>query len=228
MLGFFHLNRSGDGHFVEDTHGQDKRIQEKETDMAGMTAPVADEREGLLGYLDQQRYVLRITAHGLDDEQARSTPTPSAFSIGGIIKHVSAVERSWMDTVMQRHKSFSSAEDYQDNLRVGEGVTLQSLLDDYALAASETRQIVDSITDLGQAVPIPADVPWFPKEYDAWSVRWVLLHLITETARHAGHADIIREAIDGATGFPLMAAVEGWPSSPWLKAWEPGGAATRA
>ncbi len=195
--------------------------------MAGMTAPVADEREGLLGYLDQQRYVLRITAYGLDDEQARSTSTPSALSIGGIIKHLSAVERSWMDTVMQRRKSFSSADDYQDNLRVGEGDKLQSLLDDYALAASETRQIVDSIADLGQAVPIPKDVPWFPKDHDAWSVRWVLLHLITETARHAGHADIIREAIDGATGFPLIAAVEGWPSTPWLKAWEPGVAATR-
>ncbi|MGO9342024.1 MAG: DinB family protein [Acidimicrobiales bacterium] len=190
--------------------------------MAGMVPPVADEREALLGYLDQQRYVVRIAAYRLDDEQARATPTPSALSVGGIIKHLSAVERSWMDTVMQRHKSFSSADDYQDNLRVGADDTLQSILDDYSKAASETRQIVDSIPDLGQAVPIPADVPWFPKDHDAWSLRWVLLHLIEETARHAGHADIIREAIDGATGFPLMAAVEGWPSTPWLKAWEPG------
>jgi len=187
-----------------------------------MVAPVADEREALLGYLDQQRYVVRIAAYGLNDDQASATPAPSALSIGGIIKHLSAVERSWMDTVMQRHKSFNSADDYQENFRFGADDTLQSILDDYSQAASETRRIVDSIPDLGQAVPIPKDVPWFPKDHDAWSVRWVLLHLIEETARHAGHADIIREAVDGATGFPLMAAVEGWPSTPWLKAWEPG------
>jgi hypothetical protein len=56
---------------------------------------------------------------------------------------------------------------------------------------------------------------------DAWSVRWVLLHLISETARHAGCADIVREMIDGATAFPLMAAVEGWPATDWMQPWEP-------
>jgi len=48
----------------------------------------------------------------------------------------------------------------------------------------------------------------------------VLLHLITETARHAGHADIVREMVDGATAFPLMAAVEGWPATDWMQPWE--------
>ena len=52
-------------------------------------------------------------------------------------------------------------------------------------------------------------------------MRWVLLHLITETARHAGHADIVREAVDGAAAYPLMAAAEGWPATPWLQPWEP-------
>jgi hypothetical protein len=70
-------------------------------------------------------------------------------------------------------------------------------------------------------VPVPRDSPWFPSDVDAWSVRWVLLHLITETARHAGHADMVRESIDGATAFPLMAAVEDWPASPWLTPWTP-------
>jgi hypothetical protein len=49
----------------------------------------------------------------------------------------------------------------------------------------------------------------------------VLLHLISETARHAGHADIVREAIDGATAFPLLAAAENWPATPWLQPWQP-------
>ena len=64
-------------------------------------------------------------------------------------------------------------------------------------------------------------MPWFPDDIDAWTVRWVVLHLITETARHAGHADIVRETIDGASAFPLMAAAEGWPATPWMQPWAP-------
>jgi hypothetical protein len=64
-------------------------------------------------------------------------------------------------------------------------------------------------------------VPWFPDDVEAWSVRWVLLHIVEETARHAGHADIVRESIDGATMYELMAAAEGWPATDWLKPWEP-------
>jgi uncharacterized damage-inducible protein DinB len=195
--------------------------------MPGNVPPVADERQALLGFLDQQRYVVRIAAHGLNDEKARATPTPSALSVGGIIKHLAAVERSWMDTVMQRDRRVGSPDDYLAGFRLGPDESLRSVLDDYGEAARETTEVVDSIADLGQAVPVPKNVPWFPKDVDAWSVRWVLLHLVTETARHAGHADIVREAIDGATGFPLMAAVEGWPSTPWLKPWEPDSDVTR-
>ena len=76
------------------------------------------------------------------------------------------------------------------------------------------------IDDLGQPVPVP-EAPWFPKDLVAWSVRWVLLHLIEEIARHAGHADIVRETVDGATAYELMAAAEGWPETDWLKPWKP-------
>lgn len=81
----------------------------------------------------------------------------------------------------------------------------------YDEVAKETEEVIAGIADLGQPVPVPRDVPWFPQDIDAWSVRWVLFHLIEETARHAGHADILREQIDDATAYPLMAAVEGWP-----------------
>ena len=74
--------------------------------------------------------------------------------------------------------------------------------------------------DLDHPVPVPP-APWYPDDVDAWSLRWVLLHLIEETARHAGHADIVREAVDGATAFELMAAAEGWPDTPWLTPWKP-------
>ncbi len=55
----------------------------------------------------------------------------------------------------------------------------------------------------------------------AWSVRWVWFHLVEELARHAGHADIIREAVDGATMYPLVAAAEGFPATDWLTPWSP-------
>ena len=99
---------------------------------------------------------------------------------------------------------------------------MSGVLDLYNDVADETAAALAEISDLGQAVPVPQGVPWFPDDVDAWSVRWVLLHLIQETARHAGHADIVRESLDGATAFPLLAAVEGWPATPWLQPWNAG------
>ncbi len=181
-----------------------------------MVPPVADERAGLLGFLAQQRDALRIAAHGLTDAQAAATPSASALSIGGLIKHVAGVERYWMVQVVARREVREvRPEDYEASFRLLPGETLAGALDAYAEAARETEAIVAAIADLGQPVPVPRDVPWFPRDVEAWSVRWVLLHLIEETARHAGHADVIRESLDGATFYPLMAAAEGW-SADWL------------
>ncbi len=186
--------------------------------MPGLVAPVADEREGLLAYLAQQRFVLRLTAHGLTDEQARATPTVSPLSIGGLIKHVSIAERGWMAVVEQRDRK-QSVESHQAGFRFGPDETLAGLLDDYEQAAKETDAIIAGISDLGRPVPVPPGISWMPQVKE-WSVRWVLLHLIEEIARHAGHADIIRESLDGATAFPLMAAAESWPPNPWFEPWK--------
>jgi uncharacterized damage-inducible protein DinB len=188
--------------------------------MPGTVAPVADEREGLLAYLAQQRYVLRLTAHGLTDEQARATPTVSPLSVGGLIKHVASVERTWVAILQQRERA-GSPSDYAANFRMAPDETLADVLAIYDAAAAETDEAVAAVDDLGSPVPVPRNAPWFPQDVEAWSVRWVLLHLITETARHAGHADIVREAVDGATAFPLMAAAEGRPATPWLTPWRP-------
>ena len=75
--------------------------------------------------------------------------------------------------------------------------------------------------DLTALVPVPDASPWWPEGVDGWSVRWVLLHLVQELARHAGHADIIRESIDGATMYELMAGREGWPATDWITPWQP-------
>ncbi len=172
-----------------------------------------------MSYLAQQRLVLRIAAFGLTDEQARATPTASSLSVGGLIKHVAAMERQWITYVLQRPFE-ADVSAYVQGFRLGPGETVAGVLADYAAAAAETDAAVADL-ELDRPVPVPRHAPWFPKDVEAWSVRWVLLHLIQETARHAGHADIVRESIDGATAFPLMAAAEGWPAMPWMQPWRP-------
>ena len=187
--------------------------------------PSNDERELLLGYLAQQRLVLRTTAFGLRDDQARLVPTAGALSIGGLLKHVATTESFWLDVVLQQNEPFSweAADGYADEFSMTDDETLDAILARYELVADRTESIVRSLP-VDHPVPVP-DAPWFPKDVDAWSLRWVLLHLIQETGRHAGHADIVRESIDGATGFELLAAAEDWPDEPWLQKWRPAVAA---
>jgi uncharacterized damage-inducible protein DinB len=190
--------------------------------MAGMVHPVADEREGLLAYLAQQRYLLRLTAYGLTDEQARATPLATPLSVGGLIKHVAFTERGWVDNMIQRDRGQTFEEqqrEYEEGFRLSEGETLNDVLAFYDEVAAETAEVVAGL-ELDHPVPVP-EAPWNPADVEAWSVRWVLLHVIEETARHVGHADIIRECVDGATAFPLLAAAEGWPSTAWLQPWTP-------
>jgi uncharacterized damage-inducible protein DinB len=188
--------------------------------MPGQPPPLTDERSLLLAYIAQQRAGIRNAALGLTDEQARLAPTAGTLSVGGLVKHVAATERHWIDLVLQRPGTGAVA-DYADGFRLRGDETLAGALDRYADVARETEAVITGIDDLGQPVPVPKGVPWFPQDIDAWSVRWVLLHLVEETARHAGHADIIREALDGATMYPLMAAAEGWPATEWLTPWRP-------
>ncbi|MFE0649387.1 DinB family protein [Streptomyces sp. NPDC059534] len=189
--------------------------------MPAHVPPVADERDGLLAYLAQQRQTLRATAHGLTDDQARLTPTVSELSIGGLIKHAARCEAGWTDLILQRQRGPRREADESDSaeFRLTDKETLADVLDQYEAAARETDEVIASIADLGQGVPVPRGLPWFPADVEEWSVRWVLLHLVEETARHGGHADIIRESLDGATLFPLLAAAERWPA-PWFQPWQ--------
>jgi len=107
---------------------------------------------------------------------------------------------------------------FQDEFTMRRDETLSQLLDAYAEQNAETLRLAES-ADLNSAIPVPRDAPWFPKDVEAWSVRWVLLHVVSELARHAGHADIIRESIDGATMYELVAAAENLEPQPWLTPW---------
>lgn len=191
--------------------------------MPGLAPPHTDERELLYAYLDQQREALINTAYGLTEEQARLTPTRGSLSIGGLIKHVARTERAWVDDVLQREQRSSDADGYEVSFTLADDETIERAVADLRASGAELRDDL-VVVSLDDPVPVPHDVPWFPDDIEAWSVRWVLLHLIEELARHAGHADIIREQIDGATTYELMAAAEGWPATEWLTPWQAGAA----
>ena len=194
--------------------------------MPGNAPPVSTEAQAISAYLRQQHDGIRNTAFGLTDEQAHLVPSRSAISIAGLVKHVTACERGWLD------KALAAPEEPKDDRpmeeRAGEwgrdwdpaGDTIEDLLAGLDAIARESEQAALEL-DLDTPVPVPQDAPWFPKDVEAWSVRWVFFHLIEELARHAGHGDIVREHIDGGTMYELMAAAEGWPETPWLTPWRP-------
>ena len=183
--------------------------------MPAMPPPVADERAGLREYLAAQQYAFHAIAYGLTDEQARATPSVSALSVGALIKHVTNCQRGWMQRVAaapelcerDKRPRDSQAADYQNEFVMRTDETLADLLAAFDKQNAETMGLLESV-DLGAAVPVPHDVPWFPSDVAAWSVRWVFFHMIEELARHAGHGDIIRESIDGATLYELLAGLE--------------------
>ena len=189
--------------------------------MPGQTRPVADERDSLLAFLAQTRLQLKLTGYGLTPEQLRAAPAASPLTVGGLIRHAAHTEAGWIDQVLQRPPTYPGAYEWDQHFDVAEDETYESLVACYDTVAAETERVVAGIADLGQPVPIDHSVPWNPQDHDNWSVRWVLMHLIQETARHSGHADIIRETVDGATAYPLMAAAEGWPASDYIKPWQP-------
>ncbi|MFE5586152.1 DinB family protein [Kitasatospora sp. NPDC056531] len=190
--------------------------------MPRVVPPVADERTGLTAYLAHQRRALRVTAYGLTDEQARMAASASELSIGGLIKHAARCESFWTDLILQqpRRTQRDANESAADEFRLAPDETLADVLAAYEEAAERTDAVIAAIPDLGQPVPVPPGAPWIPAEVREWSVRWVLLHLIEETSRHGGHADVIRESLDGATFDPLLAAAEAW-ADPWVTPWKP-------
>ncbi|MEV4541965.1 DinB family protein [Micromonospora echinaurantiaca] len=154
------------------------------------------ERTDLLQTLRRHRGFLRQTVDGLTDEQAARRTTVSELCLGGLIKHVAGTEHRWMLFAVGGAEAMESEPvDWAGQFRMTEADTLAGLLDDYARVADRTDELVLTL-DLDAAHPLP-QAPWFEPGV-SWSVRRVLLHLIAETAQHAGHADILREAIDGA------------------------------
>lgn len=164
------------------------------------TAP--GERADLLKQLAKQRHFLRFTVRDLTDEQAAERTTASELCLGGLIKHVTAMEQQWAHFILEGPSAMGHWEesgvidDYLAAFRMLEGETVAGILLDYEKVAGRTDELIATLPDLDVSHPLP-EAPWFEPGAH-WSARRVLLHVIAETAQHSGHADIIRESLDGA------------------------------
>jgi uncharacterized damage-inducible protein DinB len=174
----------------------------READMtAGETATLTGERADLAESLGTHRNFLRFTVRDLTDEQAAQRTTASELTLGGLIKHLTATEKQWADFIVTGSAAMGSqdsaaAASWAGGFQMQPGDTLAGLLAAYGEVARRTDGLLATLPDLDAAQPLP-EAPWFPPGA-AWSARRALLHIIAETAQHAGHADIIRESLDGA------------------------------
>ncbi|WP_122817377.1 DinB family protein [Nocardioides pantholopis] len=186
-------------------------MTDSETQTRGTPDPAVslnDERSVLLEALRQHRTLFRVTVQGLDDDQARLRPTASELSLGGLIKHVCAVEAEWARFVVEGPADGPGVDwanidwsnppaevvAHQDGFIMREDETLPGLLAAYDEVAAATDALVASV-DLDTRWPLP-EAPWF-ESGKSWSARRAFLHIVAETAQHAGHADILRETLDG-------------------------------
>ena len=164
------------------------------------TTPLAAERADLLETLAAHRGFLCQTLRGVSEEQARTRTTVSALTLGGLVKHVAATEAQWADFIVRGAAAMQGAagdpEVWAGGFVMTPEETVAGLLERYAEVATRTDELLRSLPDLDAAHPLPA-APWFTPGAQR-SARRVLLHVVAETAQHAGHADIIRESLDGA------------------------------
>jgi uncharacterized damage-inducible protein DinB len=177
------------------------------------------ERAELLAELATARFALTNTTRGLSDEQVGERPTVSALCLGGLIKHVASIEEGWMRFVVEGPSAMRYdlpdgvtwadvtagtarefpqwAIDHQNDFRMLPGETLAGIVARYEQVAARSEEIIAAVPDLSATHPLP-EAPW-NEPGAVRSVRRVLMHVIAETAQHAGHADILREALDKRT-----------------------------
>jgi hypothetical protein len=174
------------------------------TDTASIhSAPTAEpdqERADIIETLRAHRGFLRHTVRGLDDEQAIRRTTVSGLCLGGLIKHVSQVESNWVRFILEGPGAMAGFDEaamaaHAASFRMLEGETLAGLLAGYEAVAARTDELVATLPSLDISHPLP-EAPWFPPNARR-SARRVFMHIVAETAQHAGHADILREALDG-------------------------------
>jgi hypothetical protein len=148
----------------------------------------AGERETLVAFLDYLREAVLIKVSGLDDDALRRTLVPSGTSLLGLVKHLTAVEIAWFPF------AFAGADVRVPNGDLEPADTTATVINGYRVAIARSAEIVATEADLDQRCARAATAP------ECMSLRWVLVHMVEETGRHAGHADILREQLDGQVG----------------------------
>lgn len=167
--------------------------------------PQSVEREDLLALVTDQRTNFLYTVADLTEEQARSRTTVSELTLGGLVKHLAQVQRGWLEVVDGTAPVKVEWSDLDpDGNRLTESESLAGAVDAFHAAAGEFDRTVREEADLNRTVTLP-QYPWSPPEPVSWTVRHVLLHVFREIAHHSGHADIVREALDGASTTARMA-----------------------
>ena len=159
------------------------------------------ERSDILETLSKHRGFLLQTVDGLTDADAAKRTTVSELCLGGLIKHVSSVEQGWSAFIVDGPARSGPPDEaayaaHAASFRMEPGETLAALVAEYNAVAARTDELVRTLPSLDAAQPLP-EAPWF-EPGAKWSARRSLMHIIAETAQHAGHADILRETIDGA------------------------------
>lgn len=161
------------------------------------TAPpyAAGEKEMVTAFLDWQRATLVCKLDGLTDEEPRRPHVPSGLTLLGIVKHLAAVEMSYFrfDFAGEDPRAIPDIRSYEDYWTIASGESTRDVLNLYQREIERSRAITAAAS-----LDDPARNP--PGRAPDLTLRWILLHMIEETARHNGHADLIREAIDGQTG----------------------------
>jgi uncharacterized damage-inducible protein DinB len=155
----------------------------------------ADERPTLTSFLDFLRGSVTMKVAGLSDDDARRTPLPTGTTLLGIVRHLAGVEHWWFRRVFAAevdHDLYDDPDPDRD-WHIDPGDTMAEALAAYDAQCARAREITAAAPSLDQLSA------WAPSR-GAVSLRWILVHMIEETGRHAGHADILRELIDGVTG----------------------------
>ncbi|WP_114853163.1 DUF664 domain-containing protein [Brachybacterium sp. YJGR34] len=192
--------------------------------MPFLTPDITDERDGLAVFAQQQIRQVATTLQDLSPEQLAGRPTVSAFCLGDLSRHVIAVAGGIAGEIRGATAvaggGAAVAEEAAEVLR-GEGAevlqpedTAESLIAELEAAGAELAAAIRTGA-LEAPVPVP-EAPWFSGE-ERWTVRWIALHAVEEVARHAGHADLLRESIDGQFAYALNARADGetWPPPGW-------------
>lgn len=181
-----------------------------------MFPAVLTEKQALSGYIDELLSGIRNSSHGLDDAQARQQPCRSTLSIAGLLKHSVWVMRTLVDQMAGN----APDGDFYGSFVPTPTESLTVLLDRFDEVRPRYLAALDTL-DPDEVITAPPK-PWEGiTESHECSRRLSLVHHVEEFARHAGHADIIREQLDGATALPLRMAVEHIPGNDYVQPWEP-------